>query len=264
MPGKRSPNCPAHDLEESIDKVIAIYRNEGRNSFSGSDAVIHMGYNGLNGASRRALGAVRAFGLVEGRGEQLKVSDDAVLIIADVDAEDQRERKQALLRSLCNNRVFCDLYETFADGSTLSQLSGYLQKKYRFKPLTADYTAEVFHRSVSMLQIDNEDTGRFETGLNEKVNSLVGVPVRQLRTTDQGLQDDSVGPEQQVRRPVETRQDSFTVDNGTVFLRWPIGMSTEEFEDFTDWLILEHRKIARSIKGDDGPVIELCRKIHPD
>lgn len=47
------------------------------------------------------------------------------------------------------------------------------------------------------------------------------------------------------------RQDSFVLEHGVAQLCWPIRMSREEFEDFTDWLLLEHRKIARRVEG--GP-----------
>jgi len=252
MPGKRSPNCPAHDLEESIDKAGAIYRMEGRNSFSGADAVVHMGYNGLNGASRRALGAVRAFGLVEGRGQQLKVSDDAVLIIADAEAEEQRERKEALLRAICHNRVFSDLYEQFAGQGSLSQVSGFLQKKYRFKPVTADSTAEVYQRSLSMLHSSSAVTERLGSEAAEEFH----LPTAHSAGNEEGPESDFSTAHSPIMQSAESRRDSFTLGNGTATLTWPMGMSTEEFEDFTDWLILEHRKISRNVKSENGPVIE--------
>jgi len=252
MPGKRSPNCPAHDLEESIDRVSAIYRIEGRNSFSGAIAVMHMGYNGLNGASRRALGAVRAFGLLEGRGEQLRVSDEAVLIIADAGAEDQQERKEALLRALCHNRVFADLYEHFAGQVSASLVSAFLQKKYRFKPVTADSTAGVYQRSAAMLQADAVPAGHSETQSVEKGKPSHSEPVEQ----GGDVEAESAGHLSPYKQSVESRRDSFTLENGTAYLSWPTEMSAGEFEDFTDWLILEHRKISRKVKGENGPLIE--------
>ena len=259
MPGKRSPNCPAHDLEESILKVGVIYQMEGRNSFSGADAVVHMGYNGLNGASRRALGAVRAFGLVEGRGEQLRVSDDAVLIIADADADDQRERQEALIRALCHNRVFSDLYDQFGDHGSVSQLSGFLQKKYRFKPLTADNTAQVYQRSLSMLHSANATTGPIDSQPLDIGNPLVKNPLANSAAAGERIKEDLSRPQGPIEPSAESRTDSFTLENGIVHLSWPLAMNAEEFEDFTDWLILEHRKISRQVRGDNGPVIDRCK-----
>lgn len=252
MSGKRSPNCPAHNLEESIDKVSAIYRIEGRNSFPGAVAVAHMGYNGLNGASRRALGAVRAFGLLEGRGEQLRVSDDAVLIIADAEADDQQERDEALLRALCHNRVFSDIYHHFSDQAALNQISGFLQKKYRFKPVAADSTAEVYRSSVSML-LGNAAQPEHDEISGDEIELRGSASLSRHATGITGEAGNSRIP---TGSSQDARRDSFSLENGTACLSWPVEMSAGEFEDFTDWLILEHRKISRKVQGGNGPAIE--------
>lgn len=297
MPNKRSPNCPAHALGEAIEKTRAIYAAEGRNSFSGQVAVARMGYNGLNGASRRALGAVRGFGLLEGRGRELRISDDAVLIIADTDAEDQRDRQAALLRALRHNRVFADLHERFAGVGAVHEISRYLQKRYYFKPGAADHTAQIYRRSVVLLENrpaagtpGNGDTGggparerrktagdTMSTGHDNSAPGHVDMAGetghRAPVVVDDAVSVGSVSADTSAAgapkwaaatRPMAgagltggqlslklpgNRQDSFTLEQGTALLSWPEQMSPEEFEDFTDWLLLEHRKIARSVGG---------------
>lgn len=280
MPGKRSPNCPAQSLNEAIENVGAIYVEEGRNSFPGTRAVIRMGYNGLNGASRRALGAVRGFGLLEGRGAELRVSDDAVLIIADAEAEDQSERQAALLRCLRHNRVFSDLYERYGEQGSSQQISGYLQKKYRFKPTAADKTALVFRSSLNSIGANlsgqgagaDEDTVKAAPGGVKSIVSCAALPAAATAKTGAGAETGTVtsfsqgqaaellaglygnpghrlGADHPVVAVDSNRQDSFVLEHGVAQLSWPVQMSCEEFEDFTDWLVLEHRKIARRVTG---------------
>jgi hypothetical protein len=43
------------------------------------------------------------------------------------------------------------------------------------------------------------------------------------------------------------RQDTFTLKEGEVSIRYPSNLSAESFSDMTEWLILEHRKIRRLI-----------------
>ncbi|MEZ5492118.1 MAG: hypothetical protein R3F50_17680 [Gammaproteobacteria bacterium] len=287
MAGKRSPNCPAQSLNEAIENVGAIYAEEGRNSFPGTRAVIRMGYNGLNGASRRALGAVRGFGLLEGRGAELRVSDDAVLIIADAEAEDQSERQAALLRCLRHNRVFSDLYERYREQSSTQQISAYLQKKYRFKPTAADKTALVFRSSLNFVGTDLNgqgatadeyvakavaggiktvaNAGGLPTGANPRPGSETGT-ARVLYQPQSGEFltgfQGSPGHPQTANHSGSAsscdQQDSFVLEHGVAQLSWPAQMSCEEFEDFTDWLVLEHRKIARRVTG--GRCFTLSRK----
>ena len=46
----------------------------------------------------------------------------------------------------------------------------------------------------------------------------------------------------------DSKQDTFTLDEGTVVLQWPSKMSETSFEDFKDWVELQLRKIKRSVQ----------------
>lgn len=57
------------------------------------------------------------------------------------------------------------------------------------------------------------------------------------------------------------RQEIFALAEGDVTIQWPEQLSTDSYQDFTDWLDLLKRKIKRSVqasaqtneppKGDD-------------
>lgn len=257
MAGRRSPNCPAHPLGEAIEKTRAIYAQEGRDSFAGPQAVALMGYNGLNGASRRALGAVRGFGLVEGRGSQLRVSDDAVMIIADTDASDQSDRRAALLRCLRHNRVFADLFERFGYDGTMQEHSGFLQKRYQFKPVTANHAGQVFCDSLAMVVSTHSERSAEPVGLDSPRSLGLGQAAEGGPPAAVAVSSNAADRDRPRTQDGESahKQDSFILEHGIAVLSWPKKIGREEFEDFTDWLILEHRKISRSIEGKERPEI---------
>lgn len=43
------------------------------------------------------------------------------------------------------------------------------------------------------------------------------------------------------------RQDTFTLDEGTVTFQWPEKLSQASYEDLKDWLQIMGRKIERSV-----------------
>ncbi len=75
-PGKtRSPNYPAIGLQEAFDRLKAIYAKQQRYPASREILVKLMGYGGLNGASSTVVSALSKYGLLEGYGETLRVSE---------------------------------------------------------------------------------------------------------------------------------------------------------------------------------------------
>ena len=93
----RSPNFPQIPLGEAIDNIRLVYQREGRSKMPRLSAIKPLGYTSINGRSLGILAALRAYGLLEGRGDDVRVSDDAITIInAPVDSA---ERKEALLRA---------------------------------------------------------------------------------------------------------------------------------------------------------------------
>jgi len=94
---ERSPNFPSMSLGEAIDAVRLIYQREGRAKMPRLSAVKPLGYSSINGRSLSVLGALRAYGLLEGRGDDVKISDDAITILNA--PQDTDERRDALARA---------------------------------------------------------------------------------------------------------------------------------------------------------------------
>lgn len=86
---ERSPNFPAVSLGEAIGFARLIYEREGRSKMPRLSAVKALGYSSLNGRSLGALGALRAYDLIEGRGDDVSLSANAITILRAPEGSDE-------------------------------------------------------------------------------------------------------------------------------------------------------------------------------
>src|SRR5215469_13104668 len=109
----RSPNYPAMDLAAALEVVRPAWRADHRNKMSRLVLARHMGYNSLNGRALGKIGAVRAYGLIDGSGDELRISDDAVpALAAPLGAP---EKQAALARLAARPSLFADIRKQFPE-----------------------------------------------------------------------------------------------------------------------------------------------------
>lgn len=85
----RSPNYPSMHLGDSIEAVRKVYAEERRSKFPRTSLAAHLGYSSLNGRALSKIGAIRAYGLIDGREDTLSVSPTAIALLeAPKDSED--------------------------------------------------------------------------------------------------------------------------------------------------------------------------------
>ena len=77
----RSPNCPSVTLGEAIDLIRKVYHAEKHTRFRRETLAKHLGFSTLNGAAISKIGAIRAFGLIEGGGDVFVISQRAATIL---------------------------------------------------------------------------------------------------------------------------------------------------------------------------------------
>lgn len=106
----RSPNYPAISLREAIDKVAALYKSIHIHPGPREVIAKGMGYASLNGSSMTAISALNKYGLLEGRGDEIKVSDRAMRILH---PESEKERVLAIKSAALDPHLFAELDERF-------------------------------------------------------------------------------------------------------------------------------------------------------
>jgi hypothetical protein len=152
MAKARSPQYPAIGLKDAIEKVTAVYNRDYQNPIPRAVAAGHMGYQSLNGKSLGVLSAVLKYGLLEGRGDDTRVSDLAVAIIAHPPGESARV--EALKEAASKPELFSELDARFQGGKASDQaLRSYLLTQ-KFIPSAADAVIRSYRETKSFVDVE--------------------------------------------------------------------------------------------------------------
>src|SRR4051812_26399574 len=109
----RSPNCPDLTFADAIERGRKVYVEERQHPATREVIAKDLGYSGMNGASLSTLGALRQYGILEGNGDSLRVSEDAVAYFV---RDDDAIRKEAMMRMLFKPALFEEMRNTYKDG----------------------------------------------------------------------------------------------------------------------------------------------------
>lgn len=179
MSKARSPNFPVIDLESAIQAVGKIYAKEGRTKFPQLSAATHLGYTTINGRSLGMFAALRAYGLIEGRGDHLIVTPDAVALIEA--PPESADRVAALTRAFSGPSMFNRIQEEYPEPPSEQTLRWWLIQQ-GFTPDGAEKAADIFLESrklVTLLpKVYNEDAT--PPGSGDKAKTAFGRPVADM------------------------------------------------------------------------------------
>lgn len=145
----RSPNYPLMSLGPALEAVRPAFQNENRNKMSRPVLAKHLGYTSLNGRALGKIGAVRAYGLIEGSGDEMRISDDAVKAL--MAPTGSTERSEALGRLANRPALFQELRKDFPD--TLPSLDNlkYALVKRQFTPDAAEKAAKSYLATMNLV-----------------------------------------------------------------------------------------------------------------
>lgn len=150
MAKARSPQYPTIGLREAVQKVMAIYEADYQNPIPRGIAAQHMGYNTLNGKSLGVLSALGKFELLEGRGDQTRVSDLAVTIIAHQPGDP--ERIEAIRHAASGPELFKELESRYPGGkASEGALRSYLLTQ-KFIPSAADTVIRSYRETMDFVE----------------------------------------------------------------------------------------------------------------
>jgi hypothetical protein len=153
MAATRSPRYPNVSLGEAVVRAKSIYTKEHMSTMSPAVAAEAMGYGGINGASLKTISALRKYGLLEGRGDDVRLSKDAqTLIIDDSNSPDYRS---ALRRCALNVELFSELKKQFPGTASDRNIAVYLEKQ-GFKPDGAARAAKNFRDTFALVGDESE------------------------------------------------------------------------------------------------------------
>jgi hypothetical protein len=247
MARARSPEYPSISLKEAIDRVKMVYDKDYQNRLPKKVIAEHMGYKGLSGASLPILSALTKYGLLEGRGDETRVSDLAVALIAH--APGTPERMDALKNAAAFPDLFAELDERFPDSKASDQaIRSYLLTR-KFIPGAADVAVRAYRDTKALVEAESAGYYGGEAEQESAVTPQVQMPLEERTVLHRS---GSV-----IRPPAPgTLQEVFNLDEGPVTLAFPSELSPESYEELKAQLELFLRRAQRraQLRSDLGPM----------
>lgn len=106
----RSPRFPSQNLQDSLRLIKLVYDGVHRSPIDAETAYRLMGFSGKTGTSAKALATLRQYGLIEGMGENTRVTDLALAILEPASEE---ERARSIFTASRRPEVFGSVLERF-------------------------------------------------------------------------------------------------------------------------------------------------------
>jgi len=230
----RSPNYPAYSLEDSISMVGDIFKSEHRNKMSREVVASHLGYSSLSGRALTKIGTLRSYGLLEGAGNELRVSEQALIILnAPLNSSD---RQSAVKKCALSPTLFGDLYREFGTRPSPENLK-YRLIRMNFTPDAAPVAMEAFMQTMDYAQ--TWETVVEDSNLDNEKNqseASVGIKPDREKVLNETEFDAAVG---------RSRREVFGLDEGDVVIIYPEKITSSSMEDLEEYLALFVRKLKR-------------------
>lgn len=237
----RSPNYPLMDLGAALEAVRPALRAENRNKMSRGVLAKHLGYNSLNGRALGKIGAVRAYGLIDGSGDELRISDDAITALLNPDKG--IVYRDALKRLADKPSLFQEIQKQYpSDLPSETNLSFWLVQQKHFTQEAAGKAAKTF--LATMRLVYDDAAGYNPSPEREEQEPAMVQP--QMGAAAQRILD---LPASSFSKPGIMQpgmmQEVFNLEEGTVTLMFPGSMSEDSYQDLEDRLKIVLRGLKR-------------------
>lgn len=248
MAKTRSPNYPALTLSAALEAVRPVYDAEHRNRMSREVLAKHLGYNSLNGRSLSKIGAVRAYGLVEGTGDEQRVSDDAVHALEAPTGSPERDK--ALAHCALRPSLFSEIRKAFPDKHPSEPNLRYWLIKNQYTPDAAGKAAATY---LETMRLVSESAQPYNPQAPEE-QEAVQPQQNQSPSKIQGAGGSALGMESH-GDTASVRRAVFPISEGDVTLIFPADLSPDGYDELGDYLEIFLRRAKRESakpKGEDA------------
>jgi hypothetical protein len=250
----RSPNYPVVDLSSALAMASKLYEKDGRNKVSKETLAAHLGHEGLSGPALGKIGALRAYGLVEGNGDENRISEDCITAL--MAPEGSRDKMEALRRLAFAPGLFQEVWKTFDTPPSDSNLRFWLIRR-GFSPDAAAKAAKTYLATVAIVTMAERDcraSSLFDEG--------EAMPVPELSRTIPPVAQRFYGGEPMIAS--NTRREVITLDQGEVVITFPENLSAESFDDLEAHLEIFLRKLRRRVAPPSHPQIFRSHRTEDD
>lgn len=235
----RSPNYPVVDLTGALVMARKLFENDGRNKVPKQALASHLGHDSLSGPALGKIGAMRAYGLVEGTGDENRITEDAVTALMAPDGSP--DKVDALRRLAVQPTLFREIAKDFPTPPSDSSLRFWLVKR-GFSPDAAAKASKTYLATIALVTMADRDyhqrAPRNEDEVMQAQEPSNPIPTRRRMFP---MADPVPLPEPGMRKEV------ITLDEGDVVITFPANLSADSFSDLEDHLRLFVRKMERRI-----------------
>src|ERR1700720_1502785 len=152
MAKARSPQYPVIGLGEAIARARAVYDKDYQNRIPRLVVAKHMGFKALHGKALGVLATLGRYGLLEGRGDDYRITDRAVAILAHPPGSP--ERIAEIQTAAAAPAIFQELDKRFPDGrGSNDALRAYLLTN-KFIPDAADIAIRSFRQTKAVVEAE--------------------------------------------------------------------------------------------------------------
>lgn len=148
----RSPNYPSISLEDAIQRLRVIYEKQQRYPATREVFAQLLGYSGLNGASAAVVSSLSKYGLIEGHGESLRVSEMGQDLI--LHRRGDAEYTKAVREAAHSPAFFQELREQFPTGLPHDHSLRATLIKRGFNPRAIDAAVRTYRETVDFLNTE--------------------------------------------------------------------------------------------------------------
>jgi hypothetical protein len=232
----RSVNYPFITLEAAIAQARKLWDSVGRNMVPISTAAAAWGYGDKSSGVRSTVSALKQYGLLQDVGgaarRQIRLTDRALDIL--VEAIGSSKRTDALRAAVLAPRIYRDLFDRFQAGLPAQDhaISAFLLRDKEFN-------RKAVGGFIAGLRANLQFAALHLPPATDDAQAASHEPGLELRPTPARTPEDD-------RRGGDSHQDVFALGaEGTAVLQWPGRLSQESYNELSDWIELELKKIAR-------------------
>lgn len=166
---KKVMNYPGFSLNDAIGFTRRLWQAEHRNRVPRKLVAERLGYKGLSGIALRKIGAMKAYGLLDGSGDAQQISSLAVKILEA--PEGSKDRQEARDLAATKPPLFKDIREHFESRPSMENLRYYLINK-GFSPSAAIKAAEAY---LATMGVDDGGTSGYNEDEDEGDDGLPNI-----------------------------------------------------------------------------------------
>lgn len=236
----RSPNYPNTDLAAALAMARTLYEKDHRNKVAQLVIAQHLGHEGLSGPALGKIGVLRAYGLLDGSGDELRLTDDAVTAMIAPDG--LPEKREALERLAWRPALFREIRKEMPGTPSEPNLRYWLAKR-GFSPDAATKATKAYLATLRLVPDSSGSYNQPDEETDEETEMQVGETAGSMMARQPTRANRESQPTTET--PAGMRKEVITLDEGDVTIIFPENLSKVSFEDLDDHLKLFIRKMQR-------------------